>query len=129
MNRPAILFCLALIAVNRLVMFIEGRRKDMAACAIGDEIQRSAGRGLNRRQQRRRAGQRNRGRRQAFAGLGVIGRIGEQILPAQVAVKRRAQAINHGGIGLQRHVFLQTPDKDAGDLRPFPGLPGFLLND
>ena len=38
-----------------------------------------------------------------------------QINPTQIAIKRIAHAVNHGGVGLQRHVDPQAVMKHAAD--------------
>ena len=58
---------------------------------------------VGRRLQRRAAGQRNRRGRQTGARLGVIRRVALQIRLANLALIRRAHAVNHRGVGLQTH--------------------------
>ena len=51
--------------------------------------------------------QRDRRRRQAGARVGVVRRVGAQVAFADVAVVGGADAVDHGGIGLQAHVPLR----------------------
>ena len=103
----------------------------MAAAAVADrdEVQRIALGGMGDGLQRGLARHRDRGRRQAGAGVGVVRGVGGQVAAADVARVSRAHAVDHGGIGLQAHADLQPAREQAGDLRPFLGDAGFLLDD
>src|SRR5690606_2420089 len=67
--------------------------------------------------------------RQAGAGVGVPGRVALQVLLAQAAPIIGPQAIDHGGIGLQRHAGAQAVDEYARDARPVGAMAGFLFDD
>ena len=84
---------------------------------------------LHRRQQGALARHGNRRGRQPGAGVGVPGRVGQQVAPAQVAVELVAQAVDDGGVGLQHHADAQAVVEHAGDHGPVAGAAGFLLDD
>ena len=67
--------------------------------------------------------------RQARTGVGVPGSIGLQVAAAQVAVEFLAQAVDHGGIGLQQHADAQAVAEDTGNLCTVGRAAGFLLDD
>ena len=71
----------------------------------------------------------DRRRRQAGAGVGVVGRVGEQVALAQVAVEGGAEAVDHGRVGLQRHADAQPVDEHAGDAAAVGAGAGLLLDD
>ena len=72
---------------------------------------------------------RDRSRRQPGTRVGIVGPIALEVCAAQVAVEFFAQAIDHGGVGLQPHATPQTLDEDAGDARTLVCLPGLPLDD
>jgi hypothetical protein len=85
------------------------------AVAFGHEVQRIAWRWLDSGLERIAPWHGNGGGRQAFAGVGVPRVVGAQVNAAQVAVKAVKHAVNHGGVGLQRHVNGQAVMKHSAD--------------
>ena len=69
------------------------------------------------------------GRRQAMAGVGVVGRIPDQIGAAQVPIEGGAQPVDDRGVGLEPHAELESSDEDAGDGGALAGLTRLLLDD
>jgi len=100
-----------------------------AAVADCDEIQLAAGCRVERRRQRGATRQGDRRRRQAAPGVGVVGRVGVQVAPAQVAVEAAAEAVDDGRIGLQAHADGEAPAEHAGDAPALVGDAGLLLDD
>ena len=80
-------------------------------------------------QQRRLARHGNRRWRQAGAQVGVERRVGLQVALAQIAVEGRAQAVDDGRIGLQRHADAQPVHEHARDPAAVGRRAGFLLDD
>jgi hypothetical protein len=70
----------------------------------------------------------DRRRRQPEARVSVVGRVGQQVALAQVAVEFLAEAVDDGGVRLQPHALAQPVDEHAGDQRPLVGRGGFLLD-
>ena len=62
------------------------------------------------------------------ARVSVVRRVGREIARADVAVVLLADAVDHGGIGLQPHALAQARGEHAGDHRPLGGEPGLLLD-
>ena len=73
--------------------------------------------------------QRDRRRRQAGPRVGVVRPVASQVARAQVAVELRAEAVDHGRVGLQPHAAAQPLDEYAGDARPLAGEARLLLDD
>ena len=72
--------------------------------------------------------QRDGRRRQPPVDIGVVGRRIAQVLLAQIAVKALAQAIDGGGIALQRHALAQPVGEHRGHHLAVQRVPGFLFH-
>ncbi len=81
------------------------------------------------RAQRFATGQRDGGRRQASAYVGVVGRVGLQVAAADVAVVALADTVDDRGIGLQAHALAQARRVDASHHRSLGRQRRFLLDD
>ena len=82
-----------------------------------------------RRFERRLPGQGDRRGRQSAARVGVVRRIRLEVAPPQIAVELCAKAVDHGGIGLERHADPQTVDEHGRDQGPVCGACRLLFDD
>src|SRR5690606_6402138 len=119
------------VAADGAIVLLERRGEVVAAVRLpgGDEIERVALLRVDGRLDRRRAGERDRGRRQAEARIRVVRRVPLEVAAANVAVVRVAEAVDDGRIRLQAHAALQAPHEHPRDRAPFPVERGLLLDD
>ena len=116
-----------------LVVLFERRGEDVAAGAVGDEIEIVGLGRIGDRFERGTAGIGDRPRRQAVDDVGVVGRRLVDVGLVDRAVGRPALAAEHavedGRVGLQPHALVQPVDEDGGDARALVGHAGLLLDD
>jgi hypothetical protein len=97
--------------------------------AGGHEVDLAAFLGPHRRPQRLRTRQGDRRGRQSRPGVGIVRTIALEVRAAKVAVERRAEAVDHRGIGLQSHAAPEPQREDARDAGPLRGKSRLLLDD
>ena len=104
----------------------------MAAGAVGDEIERVRGGGVQDGGERRPSGVGDRPRRQAAMAVGVVGVVDGEVAPRQGPPQRRLprrQRVDHRRVRLQPHAFPQPVQEHRGDHRPLGGDARLLLHD
>src|SRR5882757_6297461 len=119
------------IAFHRSVVLFQGFGEMMSAIAgaCGHEIDFPGLLRSHRRENGFTSGQRNRGRRQSFASIRVVGGISGEVPSSDTAVVAGTQSVDHRGISLQPHPFTQPSYERAGDLWTLRRQTGFFLDD
>src|SRR5882757_5145822 len=105
------------IAFHRSVVLFEGFGEMMSAFAGSHEINLAGLLRSHSRENRFTSRQRDRGRRQAFTSIRVVGSVSGQVASADIAVVAGTQPIDHRGICLEPYPFTQPSDECARDLR------------
>src|SRR5437667_11924058 len=119
---------LLLVALHGAVMLCQGDRKVVAPIVLRDEVQVLDRRWVHRRLEGLQARVRDGAWRESPAGIGVERRRSSKVLAGEVA-RKVADAVDDGGIALQRQALPQAIMKHGGDQRALVVPPSFLLDD
>ena len=105
--------------------------EDMAAGAVGDEIERLGRRRMQHRLDARLAGIGDRPVGQARPAIGIVAVVGVKLGLEDAPAERLAlgHRIDDGRIGIELHADPQAIAINAGDHRPFARLAGLFLDD
>src|SRR5882724_4442052 len=109
-------------------MRLETRREFVRAGAVSDRDKKQFVRlcRMQRGENRLRARQSNWRGRQACTRVGVIGRIGNEIVVPDITIVTGTYAVDDSRVGLQTHTAAQPIDEHRCDTRPLLAKSGFL---